>query len=196
MDEYIEKVKKFNERGDYSKDIKASQVLLEYCSSLIRTKKIFIVGTGLGGDIKIIKKFKKFKITGIEPRLTFQEYSSEKYKRFGGKLLKMDLGEFVRITKKISGIFLFIHSINHIPKKQIKSLQKSIRNSYIIIVNPNPQIEKIMGKTDNTVISYLSAKDIQKQLNCDIVCDFFYNLIKIKENEIFLREAILLKTKD
>jgi hypothetical protein len=196
MDDYVIKVKKFNQREDYLKDIKASQLLLEYCMSLTSSKEIFIVGTGLGGDVNIIKNSKRFKITGIEPRQTFQEYSSKIYKKIGGKLLKMDLGEFVRTSKKISGIFLFVHSINHIPKKQISLLQKSIKNSYIIIVNPNPEIEKIVGKTDQTVISYLSSKQIQKLLNCEIVFDFFYNLVKIKENEIFLREAILLKTKD
>lgn len=196
MDDYIIKVKKFNKREDYLKDITSAQMLLEYCLSLTSFKEIFIIGTALGEDVNIIKNFKRFKITGIEPRQTFQEYSSKVYKKIGGKLLKMDLGEFVRTSKKVSGIFLFIHSINHIPKKQISLLQKSIKNSYIIIVNPNPKIEKIVGKTDQTVISYLSSKQIQKLLNCEIVFDFFYNLVKIKENKIFLREAILLKTKD
>ncbi len=54
MDYYIDKVKEFNRREDYNKDVNAAQLFLEYCSSLTRSKRIFVVGTGLGGDIKII----------------------------------------------------------------------------------------------------------------------------------------------
>jgi hypothetical protein len=192
-DYYIDKVKKFNEREDYDKDVEAAQLFLKYCLPLIQSKKIFVVGTGLGGDIKIIKDIKNFKITGIEPRQTFHDYSLREYKKIGGELLKMDLGEFVKTNKSLSGIFLFIHSINHIPKKQIELLKKSMKNSYIIILNPNPKIGKIVGKTDKTVISYLNSKQIQKLLNAKVIFDFFYNLVKIDEKEILLREAILLK---
>jgi len=68
----------------------------------------------------------------------------------------------MKLSNKLSGIFIFIHSINHIPKKQISLLQKSIKNSFIIIINPNPEIENIVGKTDSSVISYLNSKQIQK----------------------------------
>ncbi len=108
----------------------------------------------------------------------------------------MNLGEFAKISNSLSGIFLFIHSINHIPKSQINAFQKAIKNSYIIIVNPNPEIERIVGKVDKTVISYLDSKRIQKLLDSEIIFDFFYNLIKVKGKDIFLREALVLKTKD
>ena len=63
-----------------------------------------------------------------------------------------------------------------------------------IIINPNPEIEKIVGKTDQTVISYLKAKEIETLLKSEIVFDFFYNKKKIKTKEIFLREIIIFKT--
>ena len=63
----------------------------------------------------------------------------------------------------------------------------------IIIINPNPQIERVVGKTDNTVISYLNSKQIQKLLNAKIIFNFFYNSVKIKNENIFLREIIVLK---
>lgn len=196
MDYYIDKVKDFNKRTDYTKDISTAKLFLEFCMPLIKSKKIFIIGTGLGGDYKIIKDVKKFKIIGIEPRQTFQEYALKEYKRSGATLLKMDLGEFSKISKDLSGIFLFIHSINHIPKNQIIALQKIIKNSYIIVINPNPKIERIVGKVDKTVISYLDSKKIQKLFNCEIIFNFYYNSKKIKGKDILLREALVLKTKD
>jgi len=195
MDYYIDKVKDFNKRADYTKDINTAKLFLKFCMSLTKSRKIFIIGTGLGGDYKIIKYVKNFKIIAIEPRHTFYEYALKEYKKSGAKLLKMDLGEFAKISKSLSGIFLFIHSINHIPKNQISVFQKAIKNSYIIIVNPNSEIEKIVGKVDKTVISYLDSKKIQKLLNSEIIFDFFYNLVKIKGKNIFLREALVLKTK-
>ena len=196
MDTYVDKVKGFNKRTDYTKDINIAKLFLEFCIPLVKSKKIFIIGTGLGGDYKIIKDVKKFKITGIEPRQTFQEYALKEYKKNGATLLKMDLGEFTKISKNLSGIFLFIHSINHIPKNQIIEFQKIIKNSYIIIINPNFKIEEIVGKVDKTVISYLNSKKIQKLFDCEIIFDLFYNLVKIKRKEILLREALVLKTKD
>ena len=196
MDYYIDKVKSFNKRTDYTKDTNTAKLFLEFCMPLIKSKKIFIIGTGLGGDYKIIKDVKKFKITGIEPRQTFQEYALKEYKRRGATLLKIDLGEFVKISKNLSGIFLFIHSINHIPKNQIMAFQKIIKKSYIIVINPNPEIGKVVGKVDKTVISYLDSKRIQKLFDCEIIFDFFYNSKKIKEEDILLREALVLKTKD
>ncbi len=145
-------------------------------------------------ETQIIKNIKNCKIIGIEPRETFQNEASKVYEKFGGKLVKADLGEFVKSSKKLSGIFLFIHSVNHIPIKQIKQLQKSIKNSLIIIINPNPEIENVVGKTDQTVISYLKSENIEKLFQSKIIFDFFYNSVKIKENKIFLREVIILKT--
>jgi len=196
MDYYIDKVKDFNKRIDYAKDVNTARLFLEFYMPLIKSKKIFVIGAGLGGDSKIIKDVKNFKITGIEPRQTFQEHASREYKKIGAKLLKMNLGEFVKTSNSLSGIFLFIHSINHIPKSQINVFQKAIKNSYIIVVNPNPEIERIVGKVDKTVISYLDSKRIQKLLDSEIIFDFFYNLVKVKGKDIFLREALVLKTKD
>lgn len=196
MDPYYKKVEKFNSRIDYDEDVKYANLLLNYCISNSKKKNIFFIGTGLGGDIQIAKGLQNVKITGIEPRETFQEKSEKAYKKIGGKLLKMNLGEFAKISNSLSGIFLFIHSINHIPKSQITAFQKSIKNSYIIVVNPNPEIERIVGKVDKTVISYLDSKRIQKLLDSEIIFDFFYNLVKIKGKDIFLREALVLKTKD
>jgi len=193
MDNYINKVKKFNKRIDYTKDINTAQLFLKFCIPLIKSKKIFFIGTGLGGDSKIIKNIKNFEIIGIEPRQTFQEYASKEYEKIGAKLLKKNLGDFAKSSKKISGIFLFIHSINHISKSQILKFERIAKKSYIIIINPNPQIEKIVGKTDTTVISYLNSKQIQKLLDVEIIFDFFYNPIKIKNKNIFLREVIVLK---
>lgn len=194
LDDYIDKVKKFNNREDYLGDIKTAKFFLENYLSNIKSKKIYFIGTGLGGDSKIIEGIKNPKVIGIEPRDSFQEQATKAYNNFGGKLMKMDLGEFSKKKSKLSGIFLFIHSINHISKNQLRCFQKIIKNSFIIIINPNPQIEKIVGKTDQTVISYLNAKEIGTLLKSEIVFDFFYNKKKIKTKEIFLREIIILKT--
>jgi len=196
MDYYIDKVKDFNKRIDYAKDVNTARLFLEFYMPLIKSKKIFVIGAGLGGDSEIIKDVKNFKITGIEPRQTFQEHASREYKKIGAKLLKMNLGEFAKTSNSLSGIFLFIHSINHIPKNQINAFQKAIKNSYIIVVNPNPEIERIVGKVDKTVISYLDSKRVQEVLDSEIIFDFFYNLVKVKGKDIFLREALVLKTKD
>lgn len=194
--DYYEKIKKFNARDNYIKDIDTAKLFLIYCLSILKNKKIFLIGTGLGGDLKVVKNLKNINVIGIEPRASFQDAAEKNYEAIGGKLLKMDLGEFIKTPENQPGIFLFIHSINHISEKQISLFQKSIHNSYVIVINPNPNIEKVTGKTDKTVISYLYSKKIQKLLNCEIVFDFFYNLVKIKKTEIFLREGILLKTKD
>ena len=193
---YYEKLKKFNNRKDYAIDTNIAKLFLSYCLSKSHHKKIFIVGTGLGADYKITTNFKDLKIIGIEPRLSFQEVTSKTYSKFGGKLLPLNLGEFVKISKNLSGVFLFIHSINHIPKNQLDIFRKRIKNSYIIVINPNSIIEKIVGKTDKTVISYLDSKKIKQILNCEIIFDFFYNPKKLKKSKIFLREALLLKTKN
>lgn len=196
MDPYYRKVKKFNASARYNEDVKYANLLLNYCLLNSKKKNIFFIGTGLGGDIQIIKGLKNVKIIGIEPRESFQEETEKAYKKIGGKLLKMNLGEFAKISNSLSGIFLFIHSINHIPKNQINAFQIAIKNSYIIVVNPNPEIERIVGKVDKTVISYLDSKRIQKLLDSEIIFDFFYNLVKVKGKDIFLREALVLKTKD
>lgn len=194
LDNYVDKVKKFNGKEDYLVDVKIAKFFLENYLSKIKSKKIYFIGTGLGADSKIIEDVKNSKIIGLEPRDSFQEQAVKVYKNFGGKLIKVNLGEFSKDNSKLSGIFLFIHSINHIPKNQLRSFQKIVKNSYIIIINPNPQIEKIVGKTDRTVISYLNAKEIEDLLKSKIVFDLFYNKKKIRTKEIFLREVIILKT--
>jgi len=192
MDSYYEKIKKFNSKKNYEDDIKSAKLLLQYCIDNSKKKKVFFIGTGLGGDIKIVKGIKNIEVTGVEPRETFQDSAEKVYKKIGGKLLKMNLGQFSK-TKKLSGIFMFIHSINHITKKELEQLQKACVNSYFIIINPNPEIEKVIGKTDDTVISYLKMNDIKKILKTTMIFDYFYSPIQIKKREIFLREIILLK---
>ena len=193
---YYKKIKKFNTRNDYAKDIEVARLLLINCLSISKHKKIFFIGTGLGGDLKIVKNLKNINIVGIEPQILLQDGAEKNYKQIKGTLLKMNPDEFIKTSKNQSGIFLFIHSINHIPTKQLLLFQKSIKDSYIIVINPNPQIKLITGKTDETVISYLDSNNIKKLLNCKIMFDFFYNLKNIKKNMIFLRESLLLKTKD
>jgi hypothetical protein len=192
MNSYYKKVKKFNSKKNYEDDIKSAKLLLQYCIDNSKKKKVFFIGTGLGGDIKIVKGIKNIEVTGVEPRETFQDSAEKVYKKIGGKLLKMNLGQFSK-TKKLSGIFMFIHSINHITKKELEQLQKACVNSYFIIINPNPEIEKVIGKTDDTVISYLKMNDIKKILKTTMIFDYFYSPIQIKKREIFLREIILLK---
>ena len=193
MDNYIDKDKKINKKIDYTRDINTARLVLEYCIPLVKSKRIFFVGTGLGGDSKIVKNIRDFEIIGIEPRETFQKYATKQYNKIGSKVYKKNLGDFVKRFKKLSGIFFFIHSINHISKNQILAFEKITKKSYIIIINPNPQIERVVGKTDNTVISYLNSKQIQKLLNAEIIFNFFYNSVKIKNENIFLREIIVLK---
>lgn len=194
MDTYFDKVQKFNKREDYRDDINIAKLLLKNCLESLKNREIFVIGTGLGGDSAILQDITDCKITGIEPRESFQEEVSKIYKKKNWKFIKCDLGEFVKLSESRSGIFLFIHSINHIPKKQIESLKKVIKKSFIIIINPNPEIEKIFGKTDNTVISYLNSKQIKKLFSSEIVFDLFYHQILIKNKNILLREAIVLKT--
>lgn len=193
MDYYLDKVKKFNQRIDYKIDVNIAKLLVNSILSQNRSKKIFVVGTGLGGDTKIVKNLNEFEIIGIEPRKSFQTNAKKIYDKFGGKLEKCSLGDFVKTSKKLSGIFLFVHSINHIPINELEEISRVIKQSYVIIINPNTELEKIAGKTDETVISYLNSKDINKILGGKIIFDFFYNQIIINEKSIFLREAILLK---
>lgn len=188
---YYKKVKLFNERKDYKNDVNTARLLLDFCGK--NADKIFFVGTGLGRDTEIITKLKGKTIVGIEPRRSFHSDSEKKYREFNGILHKTNLGRFIKIQKKISGIVLFIHSFNHIPSNQIKLLARSLqKNTYIIIINPNPEIESIFGKTDKTVIKYWEANKIKKILKCKIIFDFFYHPIKLKNGKIFIREALLL----
>lgn len=191
--DYYEKVKNFNKRSDYAFDIDAGRLLLHHALD-DKIKKITIIGTGLGKDAEIIKNIRNVKITGIEPREEFQKESQARYRKFGGTLHNMSLGEFVRGSKrKMSGVFLFVHSINHIPKKQLHAFARSLqKNSKVIVINPNPQIGRVVGKLDDTVVSYLDAHEIQKILKCRIAFDFFYHQVQLKGTDIFLREAILL----
>ena len=194
--DYYGKVKQFNLRKDYLTDVKVAKLLVDYCLTSSIIKRIFIIGTGLGADIDIIKDKKMVQLTGIEPRITFYEEAFKEYRRRGGKLLNMTLGEFVnKSRRRLSGIFLFVHSINHIPRYELKLLRKLMRNSFVIIINPNPELERIVGKTDKTVISYLTCSKIERILNCSTIFDFFYHPVKIKGKEVSLREAILLRSK-
>lgn len=157
-------------------------------------KTLYIIGTGLGEDIESAKNIKGLKIIGLEPRDTFQQIAAKKYTRYGHRLFKGDLEQFAKKYKNIRGVFLFMHSLNHIPHRQIREFEKNIkRNSYIVLVNPNPSIEKIKGKTDKTAIHYLNSKKIVKLLKSEIIFDFFYNPKPVKYQKIPIREALLLK---
>ena len=193
MDHYIEKVKKFNEKDNYKLDIRVANMLIKNHVSN-KQKTLYIIGTGLGEDLEVAKNITGLRIIGLEPRPTFQEIAAKKYKKFGYQLLKEDLGQFVKSSKSTVGFFLFMHSFNHIPYRQIKALEKILKkDSYIIIINPNPMIEKIKGKTDKTAIRYLNSEKISKMLNSQIIFDFFYNPKPVKYQKIPIREALLLK---
>jgi len=191
---YFNKVKKFNTRKDYQFDVDAASLFLEYCLSNKKLKELFIVGTGLGADIPMIKKLKTVQITGIEPRPIFYEKALKVYQKINGKLLNVTLGDFVKNSHgSLHGIFLFMHTINHIPRIELKRLKERIKDSFVIIINPNPNIGKIVGKLDDSIISYLNVKQIHKIFNGKIIYDFFYHSIRLKDKDILLREAILLK---
>lgn len=193
--QYLIKIKKFNERSDYIYDINTVKLFLDYCFNIFPTKKIFVVGTGLGGDIKKINLSKDKKVIGIEPRIIFYNNAKKVYHELNGEIFNLSLGEWILKSKnKLTGIFLFIHSINHIPHNEIEIFKQSIKKSYILIIIPNPEIGKIMGKTDKTVYSYLNKIKLEKMLNSTAVYDFYYHPIMLKRKRIMLREAILLKT--
>ena len=193
--QYLMKVKKFNERSNYIYDIDTVKLFLDYYFNIFPTKKIFVIGTGLGGDIKKINMLKGKKLIGIEPRIIFYENAKKIYQNLNGQIFNLSLGDWISKSKsKLSGIFLFMHSINHIPQNEIKIFKQSIKNSYILIINPNPEIGKIMGKTDKTVYSYLDKNNLEKILNSTTIFDFYYHPIMLKRKRILLREAILLKT--
>jgi len=193
---YFNKVKKFNTRKDYQFDVDTASLFFEYCLSNKKLKELFIVGTGLGADVPMIKKLKTVQITGIEPRSIFYEKALKIYQKINGKLLNMTLGDFVKNSHgSLHGVFLFMHTINHIPRIELKRLKERIKDSFVIVINPNPEIRRIVGKTDKTVISYLTCNNILKIFNCNLVFDFFYHPTKLKGKKIFLREAILLKTR-
>lgn len=192
--EYFNKVKKFNTRKDYQLDVDTASLFLEYCLLNKKLKELFIVGTGLGVDVPMIKKLKTIQIIGIEPRPIFYERALKVYQKINGKLLNVTLGDFVKNSHgSLHGIFLFMHTINHIPRIELKRLKERIKDSFIIIINPNPSIGKIVGKLDDSVISYLDVKQIHKIFNGKIIYDFFYHSIRLRDKDILLREAILLK---
>jgi hypothetical protein len=191
--DYYKKIRQFNKRKDYSKDVFVAQLFLEYCIRDSKIKNVFFIGTGLGKDLKIINNSKGLKISGIEPRVNFHKEASKAYEKLNAKLLKMGLGKFVEKSKKLTGIFLFIHSLNHIPKTELEKFSNAIKNSFIIIINPNPELEGIVGKTDKTVITYLNSKKIEKILGCHLLFDFYYNPVCLKGKEVFLRQVLLFK---
>lgn len=194
---YYEKVKNWNLRVDYKKDIETISLLTNYCLSKVNSTDLYFIGTGLGADIDSIVKSQKFKsIIGIEPILNFYDNALPKYENIGAKLLNYSLGELSQKNTELSGIFIFSHSINHISKEELKQFQKILKKSYIIIINPNPEFPKRFWWTDETILDYFSCNDIANLLNCESIFDFFYNLVDIKDEKIFVRNAVLLKTKD
>ena len=199
MDEeaYFEKVKNWNLRKDYQKDLDMISLLTNYCLSQDVSKDLHLIGTGLGSDIDSITKYKKLNsIVGIEPIKKFYENARPKYQQLGASILNFSLGEFASKNKELSGIFVFSHSINHINNDELKKFKKILKKSFLIIINPNPEFPKRFGKSDDTVIYYLSSNEIARLLNCKIIFDFFYNLVDIKGETIFVRNAIVLQTND
>ena len=81
MDHYIEKVQKFNQKDNYLLDIQTGKLLINYCISS-KQKILYVIGTGLGEDIEIIRNLRNVKIIGIEPRTTFQKFAEKKYSKF------------------------------------------------------------------------------------------------------------------
>jgi hypothetical protein len=194
---YYEKVKNWNLRVDYKKDIETISLLTNYCLSKLNSTDLYFIGTGLGADIdSIVKSLKLKSIIGIEPLTNFYDSALSKYENIGAKLLNCSLGELSQKSTELSGIFIFSHSINHIPEEELKQFQKILKKSYIIIINPNPEFPKRFWWTDDTILDYFSGNDIANLLNCESIFDFFYNLVDIKGKKIFVRNAVLLKTKD
>jgi len=194
---YYEKVKNWNLREDYKKDLDVISLFTNYCLSKNISKDLYMIGTGLGADIGSIIKFTKLKsITGIEPITSFFESASPKYKNLNAKIFNLKLGEFVSKNDTLSGIFIFSHSINHIPDDELLEFKKSLRKSFLIILNPNPEFPKRFWWTDETILRYFSGDEISQLLNCEKVYDFFYNFVEIENKTIFVRNAVVLKTKD
>jgi hypothetical protein len=196
-DSYYKKVENWNLRIDYKKDIDTISLLTNYCLSKVISTNLYFIGTGLGADIDSIVESTKLKsIIGIEPLKDFFENALPKYQKIGATLLNCSLGQLSQNNTELSGIFIFSHSINHITKDELKQFQKILKKSLIIIINPNPEFPKRFWWTDDTILDYFSGNDVANLLNCESIFDFFYNLVDIKGETIFVRNAVLLKTKD
>ena len=125
MDEeaYFEKVKNWNLREDYQKDLDVISLLTNYCLSQNVNKDLYLIGTGLGSDIDSITKYKKLNsIIGIEPIEKFYENALPKYQQLGASLLNITLEELSSKNHELSGIFVFSHSINHINEAELRKL--------------------------------------------------------------------------
>jgi hypothetical protein len=194
---YYEKVKNWNSRIDYKKDIDTISLLTNYCLSKVNSTDLYFIGTGLGADIdSIVKSIKLKSITGVEPLKNFFDSALAKYEKIGATLLNCSLGQLSQNNVELSGIFIFSHSINHITEDELKQFQKILKKSLIIIINPNPEFPKRFWWTDETILHYFSGDEISKLLNCEKVYDFFYNFVEIENKTIFVRNAVVLKTKD
>ena len=53
---YYEKVKNWNLRVDYKKDIDTISLLTNYCLSKVNSTDLYFIGTGLGADIDSLVK--------------------------------------------------------------------------------------------------------------------------------------------
>ena len=194
---YFDKVNQWNQRSDYKNDLQVISLLTNYSLSNAVQKDIFIIGTGLGADLESLSKFSPLNsIVGIEPITEFYKTALEKYEKFQAKLFNVNLKTFSLENNNLSGVFIFSHSINHISKEELSEFAKSIKKSYIVISNPNPEFPKRFWWTDDTILHYLSGDEIANILNCEKIFDFFYNLVEINNETIFVRNAIVLKTKD
>ena len=84
---YYEKVKNWNSRIDYKKDIDMISLLTNYCLSKVNSTDLYFIGTGLGADIdSIVISIKLKSITGIEPLKIFFDNALAKYEKIGATL--------------------------------------------------------------------------------------------------------------
>jgi len=156
MDEYINKVKEWNSRSWYKLNMEEGR--MEFNDILARRNRVYIIGTGLGADLQMLDEYTELDVIGIEPRESFQSIAQKKYDKRAQFLFKGSCGDFAALNKNLEGIFIFNHSINHIPLEELKEFRKSIKNGHIMVFSPKP----VKVKGDDTIIEYRTVKDLER----------------------------------
>jgi len=156
MDAYVDKVEKWNNSKWYRLNMEVGRIALN--DILVRMNKVYIIGTGMGADLEMLDEWTGLDIIGIEPRKTFQSIAQEEYTKRGQILLRCSCGDFAAVNKNLEGIFVFNHSINHIPLDELEEFRKSIKSGHIMVITPMPK--KI--KSDDTIIQYHTVKDLER----------------------------------
>jgi len=156
MDEYINEVKEWNNRSWYRLNMEVGRTALNHI--IVRRNRVYIIGTGMGADLKMLDEYKGLDVMGIEPRKTFQSRAQKEYNKRGQLLFKGSCGDFAALNKSLEGIFIFNHSINHIPLDELEELRKSIKSGHIIIFSPKPT----KNKRDKTIIEYRTLIDLER----------------------------------